>query len=583
VRESVGLKNADRVFAKRAKGEQVRGKAHTSVIALAALTLAFTVAGSANARTNSGGSIRKTTSLVFGTDADPALLDPALVSDGPSLRTTDQIFESLVGFKLGGTNIVPELATKWSHSPNGLAWTFTLRRGVKFQDGTKFNAAAVCFNFNRWFNFPAPLQSDALSYYWQTVFGGFAQPAAGNPGPDKSLYKGCRTRGASKVTLLLTRRSSSFLAALGLPNFGIASPTALKKYKADAGTVDAGGVFRPSGTFATKNPVGTGPYKFSSWEIGSKLELVKNTGYWGRKAKLSRVIFQPIGDVAARLQALQSGEIQGLDGAAPADWSTIRGNKSLKLLKRPTFSVGYVGINQSIAPMNNPLVRQAVAYGLDRASVVKFYAGNGRLANQFLPPALSGFAKKGVPKYTYNPEKAKSLLRQAGLSLPVKVEFWYPTNVSRPYMPEPSRNFQAFQASLEKSGFNVVPHSGPWRPDYRAGVQAGRYQLFLFGWIADFADPADFLNVHFGSFTKQFGFTNDALFNQLKRADGEPNSRKRVKLYQQASIQVMKFLPVVPYVWAGSAVAVRKNVAGYITDPIGPVNEPFSLVSVGGS
>jgi peptide/nickel transport system substrate-binding protein len=214
---------------------------------------------------------------------------------------------------------------------------------------------------------------------------------------------------------------------------------------------------------------------------------------------------------------------------------------------------------------------------------VKFYAGNGRLANQFLPPALSGFAKKGVPKYTYNPEKAKSLLRQAGLSLPVKVEFWYPTNVSRPYMPEPSRNFQAFQASLEKSGFNVVPHSGPWRPDYRAGVQAGRYQLFLFGWIADFADPADFLNVHFGSFTKQFGFTNDALFNQLKRADGEPNSRKRVKLYQQASIQVMKFLPVVPYVWAGSAVAVRKNVAGYITDPIGPVNEPFSLVSVGGS
>jgi peptide/nickel transport system substrate-binding protein len=275
--------------------------------------------------------------------------------------------------------------------------------------------------------------------------------------------------------------------------------------------------------------------------------------------------------------------LQGFDGAAPQDWGSIRSNSKLKLIKRPTFSVGYVGINQSIAPMNNPLVRKAVAYGLNRAAVVRFYAGNGKLANQFLPPALSGFAHKGVPGYPYNPAKAKALLRQAGLSLPVKVDFWYPTNVSRPYMPDPSRNFQAFAASLDNSGFNVVAHSGPWRPDYRAGVQAGKYQLFLFGWIADFADPADFLNVHFGSQTKQFGFTNNSLFNLLKRADAETNLRKRVKLYQQASVQVMKYVPVVPYVWAGSGIALLKSVKGYIADPVGPVNEPFARVSVGGS
>jgi peptide/nickel transport system substrate-binding protein len=522
--------------------------------------------------------------IVFGTEADPSLLDPALISDGPSLRATDQIFESLVGFKLGGTSVIPELATTWTHTPNGLSWTFTLRRGVKFQDGTKLTAAAVCFNFNRWFNLPGPLQSDSLSYYWNTVFGGFAHPASGNPGPDKSLYKGCRAHGAYSVTLLLTRRSSSFLAAIGLPNFGIASPAALKKYRADVGSVDAGGVFRPAGTFATQHPIGTGPYKLGSWDIGNKLTLVANKSYWGRKkAKLDRVILKPIGDTAARLQALQSGELQGFDGAAPQDWPAIRSGAGLKLVKRPTFSVGYVGINQSMAPMNNPLVRKAVAYGLDRSSVVKFYAGNGKLANQFLPPALGGFANKGVPKYSYNPTKAKALLRQAGLTLPVKVDFWYPTSVSRPYMPDPARNFQAFAASLENSGFNVVPHSGPWRPDYRAGVQAGRYQLFLFGWIADFADPADFLNVHFGSETKQFGFTNPSLFSLLKRADGEPNTKKRIRLYQQASIQVMNYMPVVPYVWAGSGIALQKRVLGYIADPIGPVNEPFSLVSVGGS
>jgi len=525
---------------------------------------------------------RATTTIVFGTEADPALLDPSLVQDGPSLRATDQIFNSLVGFQLGGTKVVPELALSWTSSKNGLAWTFKLRQNVKFSDGTPFNAAAVCTNFTRWFSFPAPLQSDALSYYWQTIFGGFRNPAPGGPGPDKSLYKGCKAHGTYSVSILLTHRSSSFLSAIGLPNFGIASPTALKKYQADAGTVDATGVFHPTGSFATQHPVGTGPYMLSSWQIGSKLELVANPKYWGPKPKIQRVIFRPIGDTAARLQALQTGEIQGMDGVNPADFGTIRSNKSLKLLLRPPFSVGYVGINQAIPPMDKLQVRQALAYGLDRKTVATaFYAGQGTPANQFLPPALFGFAKTGVPSYPYDPDKAKQLLQSAGLTLPVKIDFWYPTNISRPYMPDPARNFQAFQASLAKAGFNVVPHSAPWRPDYRAGVLAGKDQVFLFGWIADFADPADFLNVHFGTKLTQFGFSNPALFALLAKADAEPDYDKRVALYQQASVQVMKFLPVVPYVWASSAVAVKSNVKGYVPGPIGPVNEPFGNISVG--
>jgi peptide/nickel transport system substrate-binding protein len=538
------------------------------------------VAAIAVTAANAGGKAK--TTFVFGTEADPALLDPALVSDGPSLRVTDQIFNSLVGFKLGGTTVVPELALSWKSSKNGLAWTFTLRKGVKFSDGTRFNAAAVCFNFNRWYNLPGPLQNPALSYYWNTVFVGFRSPAAGSAGPDKSLYRGCKAHGSYSVTILLSRRSSSFIAAIGMPSFGIASPTALKKYQANGGTVDATGVFHPTGTFATQHPVGTGPYMLKSWTVGSKLSLVPNPNYWGPKPHLKLVVFVPIGDTAARFQALQTGEIQGMDGVDPADFSAIQSSPNFKLLRRPPFSVGYVGINQSKPPMNNILVRQALAYGLDRKTVATaFYGGVGTPANQFLPPALFGFAKKGVPSYPYNPAKAKALLTQAGLKLPVTIDFWYPTNVSRPYMPDPARNFQAFQQSLDQSGFNVVPHSAPWRPDYRAGVQAGNDQVFLFGWIADFGDPADFLNVHFGSNTPQFGFTNNALFKLLAKADAEPNYEKRVALYQQASVQVMKFLPVVPYVWAASAVALDKNVNGYAPGPIGPVNEPFANVSIG--
>jgi peptide/nickel transport system substrate-binding protein len=552
----------------------VRARIRLVVPLAIALVVALTLVGYSAASSQRSAA---SDTLVFASSADPVLLDPALVSDGESLRITNQIFEGLVSFKLGGSQVVPSLATSWKPSKNALAWTFNLRKGVKFSDGTPFNAAAVCFNYNRWYNFPAPLQNPAVSYYWNTVFGGFAHPAKGNPGPDKSLYKGCKVNGTYKVTLLLTRRSSSFLSAIGLPNFGIASPTALKKYDADAGTVDSTGVFHPSGTFATKNPVGTGPYVLKSWEPGVKLELDANPSYWGTKAIIKRMIYRAIADNAARLQALQSGEVQGIDYVAPQDYSTVASNSKLQLLKRPVSSVGYIGLQQQHPPMNNPLVRQAVAYAIDKPAIIKaIYGETGQVATQFLPPSLFGFAKSGVPSYSYNPAKAKSLLQQAGLTLPVKVDFWYPSGVVRPYMPDPQRIFQAMQTNLNASGFQVVPHTAPWRPDYLGGAQSGKYQMYLLGWIADYYDPQDFLNVHFGSQTPLFGFNNPTLFKMLATADAEPNAAKRTKLYQQASVYVMKYLPMVPYAWGSSALALDKNVQGYVPGPIGPVNEPWS-------
>jgi len=546
-----------------------------AVIAAAALTMI----GYSSADGKSGAA---SDTLVFGASADPAYLDPSLTSDGESQRPMAQVFESLISFKPGTSIPVPALATAWRVSKNHLSWTFALRKGVVFSDGTPFNAAAVCFNFTRWYHFPAPLQSDALSYYWQTVFGGFAKPAPGALGPDKSLYKGCKAHGQYSVSLLLQRPSTSFLAAIGLPSFSIASPAALVKYKADAGTIDSTGVFHPTGTFATQHPIGTGPYMVQSWQPGSKLVLVANPKYRGPKPKISRIIYIPIGDAAARLQAFQSGELQAYDNVGPQDFATIRGNKKYKLHLRPPTSLGYVGINQSMPPMNNPLVRQAVAYGLNGAAVAKaFYGGAGTPATQFLPPSLSGFAKKGVPAYAYNPAKSIALLKQAGLTPPVKVDFWYPTSISRPYMPDPQRNFEAFAASLNKAGFQVTAHSAPWRPDYRGGVQAGKDQLFLYGWNPDFIDPANYLNVHFGSKTAQFGFSNAPLFALLARADAEPDLDKRAALYQQASVQVMKLLPVVPYVWAAGAIALDSNIKGFVPSPIGTVNEPMARLSYG--
>ena len=210
--------------------------------------------------------------------------------------------------------------------------------------------------------------------------------------------------------ITLRRPNASFLGALSLTAFHIQSPTAMERYGANKGTLSKDGVFTPGGQYGVPGgqAVGTGPFKLESWRIGDRLVIVRNDDYWGRKAILRRVIFRAIPDNAARLQALQTGEIQGYDLVEPQDIPTIKRNSKLKVLDRPAFNVAYVTINQKVKPFDNPLVRQAVAHGLDRAGVVKaFYAGRGEVAHEFMPPQVLGYAKN-VKKYAVQPEPGEA-------------------------------------------------------------------------------------------------------------------------------------------------------------------------------
>ena len=544
------------------KGVRVRGNLRKFILPFAAVAICV-AAGTA------GGAVKAGGTLVFAGAADPTYLDPALVSDGESFRVTEQIDEGLIGLKPGTTKIVPKLATKWKLSGGGRTWTFFLRHGVKFHDGTPFNAKAVCYNFNRWYNWSGAFQNAGASYYYQSIYGGFHHNEAS--GLSAPLYRSCSAVGKYKAVIRLTRRSGTFFPSLVISSFAMQSPTALKKYGADQGEIK-NGTFTATGSYALSHPTGTGPFKFKSWTVGQKLELVKNTHYWGVKPKLDRLIIQPIGTTTGRLQALQSGAVNAYDLAAPQDVPTIDSSSGLKVIHRPAFNVAYVTINQAHKPFDDLRVRQAVAYGLDRASVVKqFYYGTGKVAQEFIPPSLFGWTNK-VPKYPFNPDKAKSLLRAAGLTLPVTVNFWYPTSVSRPYMPDPKRNFEAFAASLDQSGFKVVPHSAPWRPDYVAAVNAGTAgDLNMIGWTGDYGDPDNFVGTFFKTYSPQFGFHNNAIFNILTRAANEPNFAKRVKLYQQANIMIMKFLPAVPYAHATPALAAQSKVKNLIATPVGGV------------
>jgi peptide/nickel transport system substrate-binding protein len=520
--------------------------------------------------------------FIYAGAADPTYLDPAIVSDGESFRVARQIFDTLVELKPGTTTLRPALARSWRANRAGTTWTFTLRRGVRFHDGTQFNSAAVCANFNRWYNWRGPFQDASASYYYRQLFGGFRVNET--TGVGKPLYRGCRGLGRYVVRITLNRRSGPFVPSLVLPAFAMQSPTAMRQYGADQGQL-VSGTFRPTGTYAFSHPTGTGPWKFNSWTVGQRVVLDRNNSYWGKRPSIARIIIRPISNNTARLQALQSGEINGYDLVAPQDMPTIRSNSNLRLIDRPMFNVAYVTINQSKPPMNNKLVRQAVAHGLDRAGVVNsFYAGRGMVAHAFMPPNIPGYNTK-VRRYPFNPSRSQALLRQAGLSLPVKIDFYWPTNVSRPYMPSPNLNAAAFKASLERSGFDVNLVSEPWRPDYVKHVNEGTGgHLNIIGWTGDYADPDNFVGTFFQSANPQFGLTRRGehlrIARLLDQAEATVAVRKRLKLYQEINRLLMEFLPAVPYAHSRPGVAVQRRVTGYKASPVG--TESFYGVTVGG-
>jgi peptide/nickel transport system substrate-binding protein len=537
--------------------------------------------GTAPSETTGGGGGGGT--LVFAGAADPVVLDGALVSDGESIRVITQLFETLVALKPGTTEPEPGLAESWSANDDGTVWTFKIRQGVKFHDGTDLDAAAVCFNFERWYNFKGSFQNPSATYYWQVVFGGFSTFNPDSGAPEDSLYKSCEASDASTAVITLTKPSATFIPALSQQAFSIASPKALQEFGADEGSVDADGIFHPTGTFGTEHPIGTGPFEFVSWTRGDRLVVKRFDDYWGEKASLDQVIFRPISDNAARLQALQTGEIQGYDLVEPQDIPTIQDNSDLQILDRPPFNVAYVGFNMSTPPLDDPKVRQAIAYGLDRQGVVdSFYGGRAEVANEFMPPSVEGYADD-VPTYEYDPEKAKSLLQEAGLTPPVKIDFWYPTDVSRPYMPDPKRNFEALAASLEKAGFQVTPHSAPWSPDYLGKSDEGQLPVYLLGWTGDYGDADNFIGTFFQSPQKQWGTDkNDEMKpvqDLLNQAEAEPDQAKRIELYQEANRQIMTILPGVPYAHSSPALAFTANVQGYVPSPT--TNESFATVTLG--
>ncbi|RUL51575.1 ABC transporter substrate-binding protein [Lysinibacillus antri] len=478
--------------------------------------------------------------LVFGRGGDSVSLDPAIVTDGESFKVTENIFETLLNFGEQDTTINPGLAKEWEVSEDGLTYTFHLQEGVKFHDGTDFNAEAVVKNVDRW-----KAGTEEQFYYFNSMFKAEGQ----------DIIKTVTAVDEKTVVFELTRPQAPFLKNIAMSPFGIASPTA----------------FEAAGDKFGDNPVGTGPFVFVEWKRNDSITVKKNENYWqAGLPKLDTIIFRAIPDNSTRLNALMTGEIDLAEGINPSDATSIEGNAELQLIERPSMNVGYLGLTSTRKPFDNKLVRQAVNYAIDKQAIVDaFFEGRAEVAVNPMPPSISGYNDE-IAGYEYNPEKAKELLAEAGYD-GAEIELWA-MPVPRPYMPDGQKVAEAIQKNLADVGIPSKIVTFEWAT-YLEKAKNGEADAFLLGWTGDNGDADNFIYTlldkdNIGSNNYSY-YSSDAAHELLIAAQSEVDEEKRNQLYKDAQVIIHEDAPWVPLAHSIPLLAAKKGVTDYLPHPTG--------------
>lgn len=521
-----------------------RGLLKLLVLVLAISVFLVGCSGSEEAGNTNNESDSKKDTLVFGRGGDSTSLDPITTTEGESFKVTKNIFETLIEYGDQDTTLQPGLAEKWEVSDDGLTYTLYLQKGVKFHDGTDFNAEAVVFNFERWMN-----GNEEQFPYYGSMFGGYK-------GDEGHVIKEVKAIDEHTVQFTLKRPQSPFLKNLAMSPFAIASPAAIEKY---------GDKFR-------ENPVGTGPFKFVEWKPNDRIVLEKNEEYRIEGyPKLNRVIFRVIPENSARLNALMNGEIDLMDGLNPSDEAKVTSNENSQIFQRPSMNVGYLGLTVNREPLNNKLVRQALNHAVDKEAIIEaFYGGQAEAAKNPMPPSIEGYNDEIEP-YPYDLEKAKQLLAEAGYPDGFKMELWA-MPVPRPYMPEAMKVAEVIQESFRKIGVEAEIKTVDWAT-YLENARKGEFDAFLLGWTGDNGDADNFLYAlldkdSIGS-NNYSQYSSDELHDVLIKAQTETDPAKRNELYKQAQEIIHEDAPWVPLVHSIPLLAGSKDIQNFLPHPTG--------------
>lgn len=511
--------------------------------------------------------------LVFGNSGEPDSLDTMRTTAGTALIVGSQMLETLVSTKPGTFELTEGLATEWTANEDSTEWTFKLREGVTFHDGTPFNAEAVVFNFERMgdptneFSYSgAGVTYDIFPY----IFGGYANDPA-------TTWGGVEAVDETTVRFTFKKPTPLFPNYISSSYFGLSSPDAVRKGAEKYGTPEFGAV-------------GTGPFKFLEWRPGESVTAVRNDDYYGEKAKMPGVVFRIIKDPAARFTELKNGSIDFTTNLAPDTREAIEGDPALQLVDVEPFNIAYLAINTADKPFDDIRVRQAVAHAINKQAILDgFYGGNGEVATDFLPAVMKDARPTNADPYAYDPERAKQLLAEAGFengfntvtltdSTQLELELWY-MPVSRPYFPTPEPIATQIASDLQKVGINVKLVTEDWAV-YLDNESAGKkHGLYMLGWTGDYADPNNFLQVHFGTAgAGSTHYSNPELDALLGQAGSATNVEESNRLFQEAGLIINKDLPRIPIVHAPPVYAALAEVQGWIPNPTG--GDEFATITV---
>jgi peptide/nickel transport system substrate-binding protein len=494
------------------------------VVAFGAATLAGCTTPAKT--TGGGGTNAANDTFTYAQGADPRGLDPALVDDGESSKVIVNIYEGLLKYAADSTAVEPSLAESWVISPDGLSYTFKLRQGVKFHDGTAFDAAAVKFNIDR--QIP-PLVTADMSY-GPFVYGSVKDVVVVDP---------------ATVTINLTQKNTAFLANLAM---SLAAPIVSPKALTDGKNT------------VMEAPCGTGPYKFVKWTKGASVVLVRNDDYWGEKAKITNVIFRIIPDNSARVLALSNGEVDMIDGIDATVVGEVEKGGS-KLYEAAGMNINYMAYNTSTTMFKDPAARTAVSQAINVDELVKsLYQGYSEKATTILPTFVPGYDAT-VAQIGYDEAAAKAGLAKAGITKIHMIAYSNP----RPYNTATGVALAtAIQGYLQKVGVECTIDTFDWTT-YKTKIKGGDYDIAFYGWIGDNGDPDNFLNLLADKDpSMNIARWQDATYKaDILKALAMPNGAERNAAYGAMEKYAAEKAVWLPLSHAKTLAAYRPNVSGF--------------------
>ncbi len=462
---------------------------------------------------------------------DVVTLDPAIGYDWQNWSIIKSIFSGLMDYAPGTTNLVPDLAESYELSPDGLVYTFKLRKGVKFHNGRELKADDIKYSIERAVN--PKTQSPGQGFF--TMIKGFDEMTA----KKADSLSGIKVVDDYTVQFELSRPDATFFHVLAI-NFAFAVPKEeIEKWGQDFG----------------KHPVGTGAYSMKEWKLGQKIELARNKDYHKPGLpKLDTIIFEIGQEPTVALLRLERGEVDILgDGIPPARFVNIMKDPKYKgmVIEGGQLHTGYITMNVKMKPFDNVKVRQAVNMAVDKNRVCKIINNRAVPANQPLPPAMPGY-DKNYKGYSFDPAKAKALLAEAGYPDGFETELWV-MNVD----PNP-RIAQSIQQNLAAVGIKAELKNQSQGPVIAAGGEPDQAPMIWSGgmaWIADYPDPSNFYGPILGCGGAVKGgwnwawYCNEELEKQAAKADAMSDPAKKAEredLWRSIFIKLMDDAPWAP-------------------------------------